>query len=92
MIAVWLVRPPSRSTSPRDDGIEGGGVGGREIAGDQHERSLRERDHRRLHPPQLGDDPLGDIRDVRPTRGGRPAHRSELLLEVDGRVEDGPLG
>ena len=58
MIAVWLVVPPSsvaRREHPRR--VEPGGVGRRQVVGEQHRRLVGRRDARLGLPDELGDDP-----------------------------------
>ena len=75
MIAVWLVGPPRSVTSATTSaGVEAGGVGGREVLGDQHRRPVGRRDARLGLADQARGDPALDVAQVGDPLGHQAAH------------------
>ena len=91
MIAVWLVGPPRSVTSATTRRrLEAGGVGRREVLGDQHRRHVRRRDARLGLADQAGDDASLDVAQVGDPLGHQPAHAGEDVDELlHGRVHRG---
>jgi hypothetical protein len=62
--------------------IQPGGVGRREIVGEQHRRDVGTRDARLPLPGQLGDDPVANVSDVGDALGHQAAQRGEQVDEL----------
>ena len=91
MIAVWLVGPPFSVTSATTvAGVEAGGVGGREVLGDQHRGLVGHRDAGLGLADQPGGHPALDVAQVGDPLGHQAAHRGEDAGELlDGGVQRG---
>ena len=72
----------------RDDqrGIEAGGVGRREVVGQQDRRHVGQRDARLGQAAEFGDDPVADVPQIGDAFGHQPAELGEEVDElIDGR-------
>ena len=90
MIAVWLVAPPfsvtSASTTP---GSRPGGVGRREVTGDEHRWRVGQRDARLRLAHQPRDEAAFDVQQVGGALGHQAAHRGEQVDELGDRPVHG---
>ena len=75
-------RPRGQADHPRR--VQPGGVGGRQVVGEQHRRQGGVRDARLALSGELGDDPVPDVTDVGDPLGHQPTERGEHVHELLG--------